>query len=85
MILNLSVGTKDQAVREKSCKQRKVTDSALSSAMLGKGSACLLNVCMCVCACMHVCSGDEKRGREGPDEGIISQPTVQTIVHITLP
>lgn len=52
VILNLSVGTKDQAVREKSCKQRKVTDSALSSAMPGKGSACLLNVCVCAHACV---------------------------------
>lgn len=85
MILNLSVGTKDQAAREKSCKQRKVTDSPLSSATPGTGSACLLNVCMRVRVSAYVCSGDEKRGREGPDEGIISQPTVQTIVHITLP
>ena len=47
---------------------------------------CIENcVCVCVCSFECECMGDEKTEGEGPDEGIISQHTVQTIVPFALP
>ena len=80
-------GLKSSSERENPVNKRRWQSYALSSAMLGKGreTVCMCCVYVCVALSVWVDGRWKDSGREGPDEGIISQHTVQTIVPIALP